>query len=83
MSTLFDLRKTMEMQQHHEISAASLAKMAGVSRQQYRRYEMGKSVPDLLVASRLAMCLNVHLSELVGIIRETVDHKNDPSLFGT
>lgn len=79
MMTLFELRKSMEMNKRQNISAASIAQRVGVSRQQYRRYEQGQSVPDLLVASKLAMVLNLSLSDLVGIIRATIGKEDDPT----
>ena len=79
MMTLFELRKSMEMNKRRNISAASIAQRVGVSRQQYRRYELGESVPDLLIASKLAMVLNLSLSDLVGIIRATIGKEDDPT----
>jgi transcriptional regulator with XRE-family HTH domain len=71
--TLFELRKSMELKQRHTVSQRSIARLAGISRQAYSRYERGQSIPNILEASKLAMCYNVQLAEFVAIIRETVE----------
>ena len=71
MMTLFELRKSKEINQGQNISAASIAHKVGVSRATYHRYEKGKTVPDLLTASQIAVCFNIKLADLVGIVRAT------------
>ena len=77
MMTLWELRKKMELEQHHEITAKSIALRAGISASSYCRYESGKVIPNVLIAAKLSLALNVPLSELVGIIRATVEQDHD------
>jgi len=81
MMTLYQLRKKMELEQRHDITAKSIARLAGISASSYCRYESGKAVPNVLIAANLALALHVDLLELVGIIRATVedDHTVAPA----
>ena len=71
MMTLFELRKSYEINQGHDVSMAFIAQKVGVSRATYYRYEKGITVPDLFTASQMAVCFNIKLGDLVGIIRAT------------
>lgn len=76
--TLFQLRKKMESEQQHEISGKSIARLAGISASSYCRYESGKAVPSILIAANLALALHVELTDLVSIIRATVERDDAP-----
>lgn len=78
--TLFELRKSLEMHQHRSIPAAQIAQKAGIRRQQYRRYELGQSVPNVLEAARIAAVFNIKLADLVGIIRATLGQEEEEGL---
>ena len=78
MMTLFELRKSYEINQRKNVSAARVAQKIGVSRATYHRYEKGMSVPDLLEAAKIAAYFNITLSDLVGIIRATRKQDGPP-----
>lgn len=81
MMTLYQLRKKMELEQRHDISAKSIARLAGISASSYCRYESGKAIPNVLIAYKLALALHVDLWELADIIKATVadDHQLQPA----
>ena len=57
-----------KLREQRGLSASQLAEMMFVSRATVSRWESGTRTPDLSMLSRLASCLNVPYSELLGAV---------------
>ena len=74
MMTLFELRKSFEMNKHQTITAGTVARQVGINRSKYWRFEHGQSTPNILEAAKIAAFFNIKLADLVGIVRATREH---------
>ncbi len=75
MMNLYELRKSGEINQGHDIYARVVARACGMSQNKYFRAERGLYIPNALETRNLARFFNISLESMTAIIDETVNRR--------
>lgn len=80
MLSLYELRKSVEINWGHNVPNRQVAKACGMSLNKYFRAERGDYIPNALELVRLAEFFKITIEALIPIIEETVNRRRQRAI---